>query len=118
MEFEIKYKAQTGDEEPNKEKVNIPKFVSGKVAQQIRRIYQNHSETKVYYSEADKSKKTEIKISNELDMLIEMGTVIAREVLSPKQIKVDDVDDNTLMELGNIYLETTILGVSETKKKD
>ena len=115
MEFEIIYKTETGDDEPRWEKVNIPKYLSGKVTQELRRIFQDHCTTKIYDENGEK--KTVVEADRPHDMLSQMGLVIAREVLSPKQIKVDDVSDDTLMNLANEYFEITLGGVG-SKKKD
>ena len=114
MEFELVYKAETGDEEPRREKVNIPKYLSGKVTQELRRIFQDHCTTKIY--QEDGERKTVVNADRPADMLINMGQKIAREVMSPKSIKVDDVSDDSLMELANVYFETVLGGIGGKKK--
>jgi len=116
MEFEIEYKAETGDEAPRRETVNIPKFLSGKVTQELRRIFQDHCSTKIY--EVEGEKKTVIDSNRPMDMLHQMGLVIAREVLSHKGFKVDDLSDETIIGLANEYFERVMQGIGGTKKKD
>lgn len=116
MEFEIIYKTETGDDEPRREKVNIPKYLSGKVTQELRRIFQDHCTTKIYDENGEK--KTVVEADRPHDMLVGMGKIIAREVIAPKEIKVDDVSDDTLMNLANQYFESTLGGIGGSKKKD